>query len=340
MRTRANHEKRGFFFLAATTCLMLASLPAVADPTYTPPPLFGGSSVIVESAPIAAPISLAPHDNAALVESASLAERVQNPVQDHAPISVDTLLNHPADRVAQNAQDVLNALPVDDMASAGIPDLLPYDLATEPSKPIKDLSIPTTATRAKPESLKKNLVARSTPKRKPEISLAQTNPTRDDVNTHARAVLEPITMEELTLGTPTQEQTTTTSAPPPLFNTPIAQIEPASGDSKKDAAPRTMTDPFIAFSAEATDLTPAQKAQITSILGTLSPQTRLEIRAYIPPKTKDGQRLALGRGLTVRQFLKDQGAIPHHLILRVVAPESPADWDHHVALHIVRDAGL
>lgn len=347
MTKRTDHHRNRFFFLAITTSLISVSFHAMADPAYTPPPLFVTSSVVVttpvpapsEPISLAPPISLDPTENTALVESASLAPRVQNPVQNHAPISADLLLNHPADRIAQNAQDVLNALPVDDATAAGIPDLLPYDLAEGGVKPIKDLSIPTTATRVSKESSLKRLTPRSQ-KKKPESNLARMNPTRDAVNTHARAAIEPVAMEDLTLDASPEEQETATNAPPPLFNTPLAQISPASGDAKRPTRTAPTTDPFIEFTPQETTLTPMQKDQIAVVLKALPPQGRLEIRAYIPPKTKDGQRLALGRGLAVRQFLKDQGMIPHHLMLRVLAAENATDQNHRVVLHPLNDAGL
>lgn len=163
---------------------LMAVFPAYAEDTnYTPPPLFGGgaesqivkkttppsptvppppifitqpaSSIVAPIAPPAAAPSeisalIEPVDtsgNVSLEESASVAERVTNPVQTKAPINTNVLLDHPADRIADNAKPLLATIEQDQDINTGIPDLLPYDNTAKAwkdsgNKPIKDLSVP------------------------------------------------------------------------------------------------------------------------------------------------------------------------------------------------------
>lgn len=166
----------GAFVLSA---LMLGSASvAWAAPTYRPPALFGGPSSVVSprvpaleapkspAAPVVqAPVVLPPAStvsptvrtsqavaveprpaldpnaahNAALVDAASVAERVPVPVQDHAPLGADALLEHPADRVAPKAEPLMRAMNERIEQHASVPQFVPYGsplTATSPATPL------------------------------------------------------------------------------------------------------------------------------------------------------------------------------------------------------------
>lgn len=195
-----------FVLLMGVSFLPLMSMPVYAADGYTPPNLFGVApapvvvakpepeiiapqikkqAAVVEqpvvpvSPPVSTPTNLtaAPIDDAstsALDEAASATERVQNPVQTHAPLGTDELLNYPADRVAENAQAALKAAEDAAEKNQAVPELIPYDDDTATTAPGADKGKNTSLKRAstKPVIAKvKSIPKGEAPAERPKVAV-------------------------------------------------------------------------------------------------------------------------------------------------------------------------
>lgn len=143
--------------LTLGSAILIADMPlARAENSYTPPPLFGAAPIKIAPVPVHPTVPNSARTDAALKDAARLSERVETPVIETAPINTETLLEHPADRVAEKAQTIIktkSVKPIPDFIAYGTPIASKLSDGTKPAPRPKPRPIITTIQNDKPNIL-------------------------------------------------------------------------------------------------------------------------------------------------------------------------------------------